>query len=120
MKATAPAARSPGARARKRTKVPDGRSPDGSGRLRRQVELDPENMRRGLGQLVLTVVELLKELLERQAVRRVEAGTLTDAQTERLGRTFKALHQEMETLKQHFGLSDEDLNLDLGPLGKLF
>lgn len=85
-----------------------------------RVHLDPENVRRGLGQLVLTIVELLRELLERQAVRRVEAGSLTAEETERLGRTFRALRQEMETLKAHFGLTGDDLNLDLGPLGKLF
>ncbi|MGD0091627.1 MAG: gas vesicle protein K [Planctomycetota bacterium] len=88
--------------------------------LRRQVEIDPENVRRGLGQLVLTIVELLRELLERQAVRRVEAGSLTQAEIERLGLSFKLLKDEMEVLKKHFGLTDEELNLDLGPLGKLF
>jgi hypothetical protein len=89
-------------------------------RLRQQVEINPENVRRGLGQLVLTIVELLRELLERQAVRRTESGTLTQAEIERLGLSFKLLKEEMEVLKKHFGLADEDLNLDLGPLGKLF
>ena len=87
---------------------------------RTEVALDPENMRRGLGQLVLTIVELLRELLERQAIRRVDAGSLTDDEVERLGRSFQAIQDEMEALKRHFGLTDEDLNLDLGPLGKLF
>ena len=89
-------------------------------RLRQQVEIDPENVRRGLGQLVLTIVELLRELLERQAVRRAESGTLTQEEVERLGLSFKLLKEEMEVLKKHFGLAAEDLNLDLGPLGKLF
>ena len=88
--------------------------------VRQQVEMHPENVRRGLGQLVLTLVELLRELLERQALRRVESGTLTQAEIERMGQTFKALKEEIEVLKEHFGLTDEDLNLDLGPLGKLF
>ncbi|MBI4612504.1 MAG: gas vesicle protein K [Planctomycetes bacterium] len=83
------------------------------------IDLDPDDVRRGLGQLVLTLVELLRELLERQALRRVAAGTLTAAQVERLGRALSALRNEMDTLRQHFGLSEEDLNLDLGPLGKL-
>ena len=83
------------------------------------VNLDPEDVRQGLGRLVLTIVELLRELLERQDLRRVEAGTVTEDQTERLGKTFRALKDEMEALKRHFGLEGEDLNLDLGPLGKL-
>jgi hypothetical protein len=84
-----------------------------------QISLDPDNVRRGLGQLVLTIVELLRQLLERQAVRRMEAQTLTTGETERLGRTFQALKNEMETLRTHFGLTQDDLNLDLGPFGKL-
>jgi hypothetical protein len=64
-------------------------------------------------------VELIRQLMERQAMRRVEAGSLTDDQVERLGRTLMALEERMEELKEHFGLSDEDLNIDLGPLGRL-
>ncbi|HYY05110.1 MAG TPA: gas vesicle protein K [Candidatus Limnocylindria bacterium] len=78
-----------------------------------------EDVARGLAQLVLTVIELLRQLMERQAVRRVEAGGLTDDQIERLGQTLMALEQRMDELKQDFGLRDEDLNLDLGPLGNL-
>jgi hypothetical protein len=84
-----------------------------------RVDADPEEVERGLAQLVLTLVELLRQLMERQAVRRVEAGTVDDEQIERLGRTFMALEERMDELKAHFGLSDEDLNLDLGPLGRL-
>ena len=84
-----------------------------------RISLDPDNVRRGLGQLVLTIVELLRQLLERQAIRRVEARSLTEVETERLGRTFQALKSEMETLRTHFGLTEDDLNLDLGPFGKL-
>ncbi len=85
----------------------------------RPIDIQPENVRRGLGQLVLTIVELLRQLLEKQAIRRVRAGTLTTAEVERLGLTFQRLREEMEVLKKHFGLEDGDLNLDLGPLGTL-
>jgi CRISPR/Cas system-associated endonuclease Cas1 len=79
----------------------------------------PENVERGLAQLVLTVVELLRQIVERQALRRVEAGGLDDETVERLGRTLMALEARMQQLKEVFDLSDEDLNLDLGPLGRL-
>jgi hypothetical protein len=87
--------------------------------LTRRIGADPENLERGLAQLVLTVVELLRQLMERQALRRIDAGGLTDEQEERLGRTFMELSERMEELKETFGLDDEDLNLDLGPLGRL-
>jgi len=86
---------------------------------RSRVELDPEDVGRGLAQLVLTIVELLRQLMERQAIRRMESGTLTDEQEERLGLTFMRLAERMEELRSHFGLTPEDLNLDLGPLGRL-
>jgi gas vesicle protein GvpK len=87
----------------------------------RRVELgtDRESLERGLVQLVLTVVELLRQLMERQALRRVDQGDLSDEQVERLGTTLALLAERMEELKQQFDLSDEDLNLDLGPLGPL-
>ncbi len=88
-------------------------------RLPRRVNADPERVERGLAQLVLTLIELLRQLMERQALRRVENGTLTDEQVERLGETFMRLEQRMDELKTQFGLTDEDLNLDLGPLGDL-
>jgi hypothetical protein len=78
-----------------------------------------EDVARGLAQLVLTLVELLRQLMERQAIRRVEAGGLDDDQLERLGQALMALEQRMDELKRQFGLTDEDLNLDLGPLGTL-
>ena len=84
-----------------------------------KISLQPENVRNGLAQLVLTVVELLRELLERQALRRIDAGSLTSGEVERLGTTFLRLTEEIERLKQYFGFTDEDLNLNLGPLGKL-
>jgi Gas vesicle protein K len=85
----------------------------------RRLNADPANVQRGLAQLVLTIVELLRELMERQALRRIDGGGLTDQQIERLGATFMALRERMEDLKHEFGLEDEDLNLDLGPLGRL-
>lgn len=78
-----------------------------------------EDVARGLAQLVLTLVELLRQLMERQAIRRVEAGGLDDEQIERLGQALMALEERMDELKEHFGFRDEDLNLDLGPLGNL-
>jgi hypothetical protein len=87
--------------------------------LSRRVNADPDKLEKGLAQLVLTLIELLRQLMERQAVRRIECGTLTAEETERLGQTFMALEQRMEELKQEFGLEDEDLNLNLGPLGDL-
>jgi hypothetical protein len=91
---------------------------EGSGRGRR-INADPESLEKGLAQLVLTLVELIRQLMERQALRRMETGTLTDEQVERLGQTFMKLEQRMEELKEHFELTDRDLNLDLGPLGNL-
>jgi CRISPR/Cas system-associated endonuclease Cas1 len=84
-----------------------------------RVNADPDDVGRGLAQLVLTVIELLRQLIERQAIRRVEAGGLSDEQIERLGQALIALEQQMEELKEDFGVTDADLNLDLGPLGSL-
>jgi hypothetical protein len=84
-----------------------------------RLNLDENGTKNGLGQLVLTLVKLLHELLERQAVRRIEAGSLSDQQIERLGLTLMRQAEEIERLRKEFGLEDEDLNLDLGPLGKL-
>jgi hypothetical protein len=85
----------------------------------RRVNADPERVEKGLAQLVLTLVELLRQLMERQALRRMENGTLTDEQIERMGETFMKLEARMEELKAHFELEDRDLNLNLGPLGNL-
>src|SRR5213592_4902766 len=87
-----------------------------SGAFPRRVNADPEQVERGLAQLVLTLVELLRQLMERQALHRMEGGTLTDEQIERLGQTFMKLEQRMDELKEHFELTDRDLNLNLGPL----
>ena len=84
-----------------------------------RITLRQDDVKNGLGKLVLILVELIRELLERQAIRRMEAGSLTDAEVERLGATFMQLSEQIEMLKKEFGLEDEELNLDLGPLGKL-
>ncbi|QDF03303.1 gas vesicle protein GvpK [Myxococcus xanthus] len=82
-----------------------------------KLELDEENVQAGLVRLVLAVVELIRQLLERQALRRIDAGSLSEEQIERLGVTFLRLQGQMDDLKKQFHLTDEDLNLDLGPLG---
>lgn len=87
--------------------------------LPRRLNADPEGLEKGLAHLVLTLVELLRQLMERQALRRIETGTVTDEEIERLGRTFMALSERLEELKRVFGLEDEELNLNLGPLGNL-
>ncbi|MFL5821899.1 MAG: gas vesicle protein K [Solirubrobacteraceae bacterium] len=87
--------------------------------LSRRINAEPEEVEQGLAQLVLTIVELLRQLMERQALRRVEAGGLSDQEVERLGRTLMLLGERMEELKEQFGLTDRDLNLNLGPLGNL-
>jgi CRISPR/Cas system-associated endonuclease Cas1 len=84
-----------------------------------RINADPERVERGLAQLVLTVVELLRQLMERQALRRIEGGRLDDEQVERLGTALMLLEQRMEELKTEFGLDEEDLNMNLGPLGNL-
>jgi hypothetical protein len=86
---------------------------------RRRIDADPESVERGLVSLVLTIVELLRQLMERQALRRVDQGSLTDEQVEKIGRTLMALESRMTELREHFGLAPEDLNIDLGPLGPL-
>ena len=87
--------------------------------LPRRVDADPERVEKGLAQLVLTLVELLRQLMERQALRRMDEGTLTDDEIERLGDTFMKLERRMDELVKEFGLERSDLNLQLGPLGDL-
>jgi len=84
-----------------------------------RINADPEKVEQGLAKLVLTLVELLRRLMERQAVRRMEGGSLMDEEIERLGQAFMRLDERMEDLKAAFGLEDEELNLNLGPLGDL-
>ena len=87
--------------------------------LPRRIEANPDNVDKGLAKLVLTVIELLRKLMEKQAMRRVEHGSLTEEEVERVGETLMKLEQKMGELKKVFGLKDEDLNLHLGPLGDL-
>ncbi|RCV47944.1 gas vesicle protein K [Marinitenerispora sediminis] len=93
----------------------DRRSPGAAARLR----TDPETVERDLMKLVLTVVELVRQLMERQALRRVDQGDLTEEQEERIGMTLMLLEDRMTELREQYGLEVEDLNLDLGPLGPL-
>ena len=84
-----------------------------------RLPLDSNQVEQGLAKLVLTIIELLRQLVERQAMRRVESDSLTDEQIEELGLTLMRLEEKMEELKLVFGLENEDLNIELGPLGKL-
>lgn len=84
-----------------------------------RIEMDAENVGRDLGRLVLTIVELLRQLMERQALRRLEVGDLPDETVENLGLGLMRLEEAMVDLREHFGLRPEDLNIDLGPLGHL-
>ncbi len=85
----------------------------------RRITIDSEKLKNGLGQLVLTLVKLLHELLEKQAIRRIESGRLRQDDCERLGLALMKQSEQIEKLREAFGLSGQDLNLDLGPLGKL-
>ncbi|MBI4562306.1 MAG: gas vesicle protein K [Candidatus Rokubacteria bacterium] len=87
--------------------------------LPRRINADPEKVEQGLAKLVLTLVDLLRRLLEKQALRRMEAGSLTPEEIERMGMTFLRLEEKMAELRALFGLTEEDLNLSLGPLGDL-
>ena len=80
---------------------------------------DPEDVRRSVAKLVLTLVEFIRQLLERQAIRRMDAGTLTPDQTEALGLALMRLEETVRDIATQFGIAPEDLNLDLGPVGKL-
>ena len=85
-----------------------------------RLDCNSENIDQGLARLVLSLIELLRKLLERQAIRRMEGGSLDDAQIEEMGLALMKLEQKIRELAQHFGLRPEDLNLDLGPLGQLW
>ena len=87
--------------------------------LPRQIKIDPEGVEKGLAKLVLTVIELLRQLMEKQALHRIDAGSLSEEEIERLGETFMKLDVRMEELMVTFGLEGEELNLNLGPLGDL-
>jgi actin-like ATPase involved in cell morphogenesis len=84
-----------------------------------RVNADTETVENGLARLVLTLIEVLRKVLEHQAIRRMEGGHLTDAEVERLGVALLRLNDRMQEMKGVFGLKDEDLQIDLGPLGRL-
>ena len=84
-----------------------------------RLDVDHDGLRNGVAKLVLMLVKLLHDLLERQAIRRVDSGTLTDAEVERLGTTLMRQAEEIDRLRLVFGLEEEELNIDLGPLGRL-
>ena len=87
--------------------------------LPQRLETDAESVERDLFKLVLTIIELVRQLMEKQALRRVDEGDLTDEQIEGLGTGLMHLEQAMEDLKARYDLTAEDLNIDLGPLGPL-
>ena len=80
---------------------------------------DPEDVQRSVARLVLTLVEFVRQLMERQAIRRMEAGSLTPEETEDVGRALMRLEDTIRDIGKRFGLAPGDLNLDLGPLGRL-
>jgi hypothetical protein len=84
-----------------------------------RIDVDPEGVEQGLAQLVLTLVEFVRQLLERQAVRRMEGGKLTDEEVERVGLALMKLEEKVQELARDFGLRPSDLNINLGPLGDL-
>jgi hypothetical protein len=87
--------------------------------LPERIDASPDEIEAGVAKLVLTLVEFLRQVLEHQAVQRMEGGTLTDEEIERLGLALLRLQDRMAEIKSVFGLSDEELNIDLGPLGRL-
>jgi|TARA_B110000503_G_scaffold140619_1_gene231974 hypothetical protein len=88
-------------------------------KVKPKLDIDGERVRNGLAQLVLTLVKLLHELLERQAIRRMDSGSLSEEEVERLGLTLMQQAEELDRLRDVFDLKEEDLNMDLGPLGRL-
>lgn len=87
--------------------------------LPKRIDANPENVEKGLAKLVLTLIELIRQLMEKQGMRRMESDSLTEEEIEKLGETFMKLENKMKELKEIFGLKDEELNLNLGPLGDL-
>ena len=84
-----------------------------------RINIDAQSVEQGLAKLVLTLIEFIRRLLEKQAVRRMEGGDLSPEQIEELGLALMRLEAKLQELKTEFGLADEDLNLDLGPIGRL-
>ena len=81
-----------------------------------RIELSPDNVEQGLAKLVLTLIDFLRQLLERQAIRRMEGGTVSDQEIEQMGEALMKLEEKIHELAAQFGLKPEDLNLQLGPL----
>lgn len=84
-----------------------------------RLNADPEKVQQGLAKLVLTLIELLRRLMEKQAMRRIENNTVDDEEIEKLGEAFMKLEEKMIEIRDAFDLTEEDLNLNLGPLGDL-
>jgi len=84
-----------------------------------RIDCSPENIEQGLAKLVLGLIELLRQLMERQAIRRMNGGSLSEAQVEEMGQALMKLEAKIRELAEQFGLTPADLNLDLGPLGRL-
>ena len=84
-----------------------------------RINIDAQSVEQGLAKLVLTLIEFVRRLLEAQALRRMEGSDLTPQQIEDLGLALMKLESRMKEMKSEFGLTDEDLNLDLGPIGRL-
>jgi hypothetical protein len=88
-------------------------------KLPQRINTDQEHVDQGLAKLVLTLVDLLRRIMEHEALRRIEGNTLTDTEIERMGETFQKLDEKITEMCEYFGLDQEDLNIDLGPLGNL-
>jgi len=87
--------------------------------LPKKIDANPQNVEAGLAKLVLTLIELIRKLMEKQAMRRVEAGSLSEEEIERIGETLMKLENKMVELRGVFGIKDGELNINLGPLGDL-
>jgi hypothetical protein len=101
------------------TAQPTERPPEAGGVAPERIDCSPENIEQGLAKLVLSLIELLRQLLERQAIRRMEGGSLNEDEVERMGEALMKLESKITELAEHFGLTPAELNLDLGPLGRL-
>lgn len=88
-------------------------------RLPSRLDASPEDIEAGVAQLVLTLVEFIRQVLEHQAVRRMETGSLSDGEMERLGVALMRLEERVDDIREAFGVAKEELNIDLGPLGRL-
>ena len=84
-----------------------------------RLDASPEDIEAGVGQLVLTLVEFIRQILEHQAVRRMEGGSLSEEEMERLGLALMRLEERLDDIRESFGIDRDDLNIDLGPLGRL-